>query len=141
MWVVERSDGLTAAMSQAWGDVAAAVECGRVDAARALADDAFTASGRDRECWTRYPRLFSLVGVDVRTCEGLPRGWAYHFDTGVWHQLLLIHPDACAFVTPVGFGPLMQAARQAGSGLVEMDQLLSAVLLHEIQAPEDASGL
>lgn len=127
---------LTTRMRDAWHLTAAAVDAGAIESARAYARQAMQLSG-----WDRY-----LPGVChwdnmVLHCRLVPRGWAYHEQIGD-KQVLVIHPDAAPLLADwAHLATSMRIARELGSGLVRLDQVLNGTLLHALTPPEDASEL
>lgn len=132
---VDRHD----AIGRAWSRVAAEIGTD-VDRARVSAERALDLSGRDHRAWQVYRRAMSLCGADFRLCPQLPPEWMFHYDTGRWHQLVLIHPSVAEMVTRTwALDVFLVAAKEAGSGLLRLDGLLAQVLFHALEAPDDAS--
>jgi hypothetical protein len=123
-------------MRDAWLLTGEAVAAGLIPAARLLADAAVQRSG-----WERYRESTQVCGIQVRTLELMPRGWAYHAKSGR-DQLLLIHPEGREFITESwAFGDIMAAVYRAGGGLIRIDDVLAEVLSASMRAPDSPKGL
>jgi hypothetical protein len=115
-------------MRDAWLLVGEAVAADLIPAARQLADRAVELSG-----WERYVVSTVVCGIQVRTLDLMPRGWAYHVRVRGREQLLLLNPLGRQFVTEsTSFGPIMAGVYRTGGGLFRIDEVLGEVLADSV---------
>jgi hypothetical protein len=69
----------------------------------------------------------------------MPRDWLYYYDSGRWHQLLLVAPGNAEVVAHVwDFGALMRSLYRRGRGIWRLSEVLAEVLFSAMEAPDDA---
>lgn len=125
----------TVAQRDLWSLVASAVAAGTIETARQLADDAMSRG------WERYALGMEYGNDGVYLSPMVPRGWTYYARDG-YDRSLLVHPDAAPLLADwAHLGTAMKVAAKLGSGLVRLDEVLGAVLIQAMTAPDDTAGL
>lgn len=116
-----------------WSLACSAAHANLLPEARVYADRAWQLSGPECYRWVSV-----WMGVRFLACPGMPRGFAFYAasDRGQ-EDRILVHPDAVAFVTEIlAMRVFIETARAAGPGLVDLGDIMAAVLHSTLQPPD-----